>query len=656
MLPLDACAGRADVGGKAETLARVRAAGLRAADGFVVLADEVLDAATLARELERIGGTRYVVRSSSALEDRAGGSAAGLFLSLVDVAASEVAAAIAKVRASATSPALQAYLAARGFGDEAVRVAVLVQPLIVAPCFGVAHSAQDEFVIEERRAGEPEWGDVRARAVPREDAGELVSGLHTLEKIVGGPVDAELARDGELITWLQARPLTHAIMARDGRWTLNEPGRWRLDAEHNPQPLSAAQVSLVQLVERLGIGARQRIVEGYLYVESDAPPRGLSPILPSRLRDIFDRDIVPDCQRVLDAAESNGSLASALHAFAHVYRRYVGEISPSLAQVKHDLDQLLRVTLAESLAQHGELLAGLGGETLARDQALWELGRDLLTLDAYLARFSDHAPAWDVAVATDRECPERVLALARELTSAPAPMARHEGALSMAEQAAAITSVRLPQTARTRFVELLRLARQVLPIAEDDDLLFLRAQSTVRQALLHAARQLDLARPEDVFDLAIDDVRTVRHDLRVRAAANQAARRDAARRIPPLGFADGKPEWILPRAQDVLRGHGTAGHARGRAVIVRTLADAPSRLSPGSVLVVPAIIPSLTPLLPQAVALVTDHGGALSHGATLAREYGVPAVLGVRRATSLPDGVELYIDADSGRVLILDDV
>jgi pyruvate,water dikinase len=105
-----------------------------------------------------------------------------------------------------------------------------------------------------------------------------------------------------------------------------------------------------------------------------------------------------------------------------------------------------------------------------------------------------------------------------------------------------------------------------------------------------------------------------------------------------------------------LRGHGTAGHARGRAVIVRTLADAPETLPPRAVLILPAIIPSLTPLLSQAVALVTDHGGALSHGATLAREYGVPAVLGVRRATALPDGAELYVDADSGRVLILDAV
>jgi pyruvate,water dikinase len=57
--------------------------------------------------------------------------------------------------------------------------------------------------------------------------------------------------------------------------------------------------------------------------------------------------------------------------------------------------------------------------------------------------------------------------------------------------------------------------------------------------------------------------------------------------------------------------------------------------------------------LPAARALVTDHGGATSHGATLAREYGVPAVLGTGRATSIADGADLYVDATSGRVYLL---
>jgi pyruvate,water dikinase len=71
-------------------------------------------------------------------------------------------------------------------------------------------------------------------------------------------------------------------------------------------------------------------------------------------------------------------------------------------------------------------------------------------------------------------------------------------------------------------------------------------------------------------------------------------------------------------------------------------------------LVTEAILPSLTYLLPGAAALVTDHGGALSHAATLAREYGVPAVLGTGLATRvLAEGEELLVDGDAGRVFRL---
>jgi pyruvate,water dikinase len=62
------------------------------------------------------------------------------------------------------------------------------------------------------------------------------------------------------------------------------------------------------------------------------------------------------------------------------------------------------------------------------------------------------------------------------------------------------------------------------------------------------------------------------------------------------------------------------------------------------------MLPSLAYLLPGCRALVTAHGGVTSHGATLAREYGVPAVLGVRGAEQIGDGDELWVDASAGRV------
>ncbi len=387
MLPLDACAGRADVGGKAQTLARVRAAGLRVPDGVVLLPDERVDAAALRAALARLAGgeaalaaARCAARSSSTVEDATRGSAAGLFESVVGVAADEVARAVEDVRASGASPAVAAYLAARGLGDASVRVAVLVQPVVAAQTYGVAHSAGDAFAVEERAPGEPEWGDVRARSVARDDAGPLATGLRALEGLVGGAVDAEFARSGDEITWLQARPLVAAPPPRRPL-TLPERGYWRLDAEHNPDPLSTAQASLVAFVDGLGVGARQRVIDRYLYVERGAPPRGTRPIPVDELRRRFDDDVVPDCDRALAAADAAGTLDAALAAYAHVWRRYVGEVSPSLAQA--------RARLAAP--------AGSGGATLARDQMLWELGRGQVTLDAYLARYRARRRHADVA-------------------------------------------------------------------------------------------------------------------------------------------------------------------------------------------------------------------------------------------------------------------
>src|SRR5207302_9338674 len=115
-----------------------------------------------------------------------------------------------------------------------------------------------------RAAGEPEGGSVRGRRVARDDAGPLAAGMRALERIVGGPVDAEFARTGDVVTWLQARPLVAAPLLGAAP-PFGEPGRWRFDAEHNPNPLSPAQASLVALVEALAVGARQRVIGGYLY-------------------------------------------------------------------------------------------------------------------------------------------------------------------------------------------------------------------------------------------------------------------------------------------------------------------------------------------------------------------------------------------------------
>jgi phosphohistidine swiveling domain-containing protein len=604
MLHLDECVDRPEAGAKAVRLAQARAAGLHVLDGVVLLPGDP-------PEIEGLG-ERLIVRSSSALEDAAGASAAGVFESIADVPKARLVAAVARVRASAEAEPARVYLSARGL--EAAPLAVLIQPMSTAPRLAVAMSTGEGFLVEERRAGEPEWGDVVARRV---ESGPLAETLRKLERLVGGPVDAELALGyGDItITILQVRPRTRGpleeVDAAFARFA--EPGRWKLDAEHNPQPLSAAQAGLVELVEALQVGPRQRVVAGWLFVEVGGAPRGLHPLPLADLRRRFDEDVLPDCRARLAAADG---LEPALAAYAHVYRRYTGEVAPSLSRARAQLDQLLRMNLGEPLSRHGDLLAGVGGAPLRRDQALWER-----PLPEYLAEFGAWSPVWDVAMPTDEEAPERLVKPPVE------PMARHRAAETGAEEAARAVLDRLDRMARRAFKALLPTVRAAMEVGEDDDALFFEAQRTVRRALL--ALQVD-----GVFDMPLESVRRGVYDLKRDLKSALFSPAD-----PPLWIEDGRPLRPIPPAREVLRGHATAGRARGRAG--------------ETILVLPALLPSLAPRLLHCRALVTEHGGATSHGATLAREYGVPAVLGARGATRIPDGAELYVDGEGGRVYLL---
>jgi pyruvate,water dikinase len=99
--------------------------------------------------------------------------------------------------------------------------------------------------------------------------------------------------------------------------------------------------------------------------------------------------------------------------------------------------------------------------------------------------------------------------------------------------------------------------------------------------------------------------------------------------------------------------HGIAassGVVRGRARVALTPEEG-MELEPGEVLVAPFTDPGWTPLFTIAGAIVMDLGGLLSHGAIVAREYGIPAVVNTRTATAaLRTGQEVTVDGDRGEV------
>ena len=98
----------------------------------------------------------------------------------------------------------------------------------------------------------------------------------------------------------------------------------------------------------------------------------------------------------------------------------------------------------------------------------------------------------------------------------------------------------------------------------------------------------------------------------------------------------------------------SSGTVEGRARVIRDLAQADTE--PGDILVTTYTDPSWTPLFLNIKGLVTEVGGLMTHGAVIAREYGLPAVVGVEQATDLiRDGQRIRVHGTDGYVEILHD-
>jgi pyruvate,water dikinase len=105
------------------------------------------------------------------------------------------------------------------------------------------------------------------------------------------------------------------------------------------------------------------------------------------------------------------------------------------------------------------------------------------------------------------------------------------------------------------------------------------------------------------------------------------------------------------RAPESVRGQGASGGTyQGPARVVHSAAGL-ARIREGDVLVTVATSPAFNVVLPLVGAIVTDRGGMLSHAAIVAREYGVPAVVGSGDATTrVPDGARVRVDGDAGEI------
>jgi pyruvate,water dikinase len=212
-------------------------------------------------------------------------------------------------------------------------------------------------------------------------------------------------------------------------------------------------------------------------------------------------------------------------------------------------------------------------------------------------------------------------------------------------------------------------ARQLMGMRESPKFFAVRMFWLVRREFLKTGLEFasagDLEKPDDLFFLTFSELQDFASQKELDWKGLVATRRLAYQReilrkqIPRLILSDGRAFYEGVNSNDLtdesLSGSPVSpGSVSGKVRVVFNPTGA--GLLPGEILVCPGTDPSWTPLFLSAAGLVMEVGGMMTHGAVVAREYGIPAIVGVDQATNrLQTGQLIRIDGSSGQIQILDE-
>ena len=172
----------------------------------------------------------------------------------------------------------------------------------------------------------------------------------------------------------------------------------------------------------------------------------------------------------------------------------------------------------------------------------------------------------------------------------------------------------------------------------------------------HFVEQGLIQEAEDIFYLTPQQLEAIMKDQMTSQAVRDIVdthKREMAlcqdRELPTVIYGDSPPP-ICQTAGNVLFGVAASmGSYIGHACVVKNMDDF-TKMKKGDVLIIPYSDVTWAPLFAQAGALISESGGLLSHGSIVAREYGIPAIVGVENAMKIPDGVLVSVDAHQGVV------
>ena len=296
-------------------------------------------------------------------------------------------------------------------------------------------------------------------------------------------------------------------------------------------------------------------------------------------------------------------------------------------------------------------------QTSLANERLQDLGQGKIALEEWLSEFGFRGPGeFDLSKPRWHERPEDVVKMAARLAGEDSLRDLHERRRKEAEEARERVLASLSEELREELARRVDLACRYVRFREDGKCQLMRAYARLRRVALEIGRRLEIG--DDVFLLESDEmvealnsgfVMKDRIELR-RIQRKAEAGLSLARVIAEEDLASlGKPP--VDEGSSSHDAHSlSSGMASGKALIVLAPEEV-GDLGDDYILVCPSTDPSWTPLFVGASGLILECGGALSHGAIVARELGLPAVV-LENATRLfTDGDELTLDANQGRVI-----
>jgi pyruvate,water dikinase len=357
--------------------------------------------------------------------------------------------------------------------------------------------------------------------------------------------------------------------------------------------------------------------------------------------------------------------------------------SPVSAGASEELERLIAAVRADTKAQ--DLLERDGDAAATLDELRSLDGEAGAAMNAYLDLVGNRLlDGFDISEPSALELPDQLLRAIRTAI---------ETGVGDSGVEARIADVRskVPDEHRESFDELLGEARLLYRLRDERGVYSdIWASGIMRRAVLAAGRRLAASgrihAPEHLLDAGFDEMRAVLEGGDGPSADELAARADHRRSHTPkeapatLGSPPPPPpdpSTLPPSVGRLMRATGLAlgalfgsseeAHDEDR---LRGLAASPgvyegsarlvsgpgdfNRIVQGEVLVTVSTTEAFNILLPLLGGIVTDSGGLLSHSAIVAREYGIPGVVGTREATErIPDGARVRVDGDAGEVTVL---